>query len=276
MTLPEILCYNRIMETFTRKNGYNFNRNGYPHPQKSYFGKHFHDYYELLLFKTGDMRFFVENRCYIPHKNDLFLFPPGTYHFVDVISDGTPYDRFVLQFDKTQMEENLLDAVFQKNRCINLNELPEIAEWFERFHNYVENYPEEQVSKIDRQLIYELLMLLANRPNADSHEQFSHETNPIITKALDYIEKNFVSIQTVDDIANALYISKTYLFYCFKKYRYTSPIRYVQAKKLIYACQLIKDGAKPTEVNEKCGIPEYTTFFRLYKKQFGFPPSKTK
>lgn len=264
------------METFTRKNGYNFNRNGYPHPQKSYFGKHFHDYYELLLFKTGNVRFIVENRCYSPKKNDLFLFPPGAYHFVDVLNDSVPYDRFVLQFDKTQMEENLLNDIFLENRCINLNELPEILEWFERFHKYVENYPEEQLAKIDRQLIYELLMLLANHPDCSTHERPSPETNPIITKALDYIENNFTTIHTIDDLANALYISKTYLFYCFKKYLNISPIRYVQAKKLMYARQLIKDGAKPTEVNEKCGIPEYTTFFRLYKKQFGFPPSKNK
>jgi len=262
------------METFTKKNSYNFNRDGYPHPQKSYFGKHFHDYYELLLFKTGNIRFVVEELRYIPKKNDLFLIPPGVYHFVDVINDELPYDRFVLQFDRTEAEESLLNTVFSNKRNINLDALPEILEWFERFHKYMENYPEEQFSKIDRQLIYELLMLLANRSDYSEHENSSPETNPIITKALEYIEKNYISIHTVDDISNALYISKTYLFYCFKKYLNISPIRYVQAKKLIYARQLIKNGEKPTEVNEKCGIPEYTTFFRLYKKQFGFAPSK--
>ena len=264
------------MKTFTRKNGYNFNRNGYPRPQKSYFGKHFHDFYEILLFKTGNVRFVVENRSYFPKKNDLFLFPPGAYHFVDVLSDAVPYDRYVLQFDKTPMEENLLDTIFKDNRCINLNEFPEILEWFERFHKYIENYSEDQLAKIDRQLIYELLMLIANQSDYSEHAPASPETNPIITKALDYIENNFTTIHTIDDLANALYISKTYLFYCFKKHLNISPIRYVQAKKLMYARQLIKDGEKPTTVNEKCGIPEYTTFFRLYKKQFGFPPSKNK
>ena len=135
-----------------------------------------------------------------------------------MLNDSVPYDRFVLQFDKTQMEENLLNDIFLENRCINLNELPEILEWFERFHKYVENYPEEQLAKIDRQLIYELLMLLANHPDCSTHERPSPETNPIITKALDYIENNFTTIHTIDDLANALYISKTYLFYCFKKY----------------------------------------------------------
>ena len=264
------------METFTRKNGYNFNRNGYPRPKKSYFGKHFHDFYELLLFKTGNVRFIVENHCYSPKKNDLFLFPPGAYHFVDVLSDNVPYDRFVLQFDKTKLEETILDSVFQEKRCINLNSCPEILEWFERFHRYVETYPEDQLAKIDRQLIYELLMLLSHQADTEKHENLLLDGNPIITKALEYIEENFVNIHTVEDISDALYISKTYLFYCFKKYLDISPIRYVQAKKLLYARQLIKNGEKPTEVNEKCGIPEYTTFFRLYKKQFGFPPSKNK
>lgn len=264
------------MKTFTRKNGYNFNRGGYPRPQKSYFGKHFHDYYELLLFKTGNINFIVENVRYTPNKNDLFLIPPGVYHFVDVINDERPYDRFVLQFDKTKVDENILDVVFHDKRCINLNALPEILEWFDRFHKYVNIYPEDQLAKIDRQLIYELLMLLANQSDYSEHENISPETNPLITKALEYIEENFVNIHTIDDIANALYISKTHLFYCFKKYLSISPIRYVQAKKLMYARKLIKEGVKPTEVNTKCGIPEYTTFFRLYKKHFGFPPSKNK
>ncbi len=267
------------METFTRKNGYNFNRQGYPRPQKSYFGKHFHDYYELLLFKTGAIRFIVENKCYQPKMNDLLIFPPGSYHFADVLNSDVPYDRFVLQFDKTEIDQHLLDCIFCEIRCINLNALPDILNWFERFHGYIQRYPEEQFATIDRHLICELLMLLADQAapgDHESHENHISKSNPVITKALEYIERNFATIHTVEDIAEALFISKTHLFYCFKKYLDISPIRYVQAKKLLYARQLIKNGAKPTEVNEKCGIPEYTTFFRLYKKQFGFPPSKNK
>ncbi len=261
------------METFTKKNGYNFNRNGYPNPQTSFFHKHFHDFYELLLFKSGDIRFVVENAVYLPKKNDLFLLPSGTYHFVDVLSNA-PYDRYVLQFDKTELEESILDSIFEEKRCINLNQSREIVEWFDRFHRYSQTYPPEYFEKIDRQLIYELLLLLHGQINFGESENLLLEGHPIITKALDYIENNFVSIQTVEDITNALYISKTHLFYCFKKYLDISPIRYVQAKKLLYARQLIKSGYKPTEANDKCGIPEYTTFFRLYKKKFGFPPSK--
>ena len=262
------------METFTRKNGYNFNSNSYPRPQKSYFEKHFHSYYELLLFKSGNVRFIIEESCYYPKKNDFFLFAPGVYHHLDVINDELPYNRYVLQFDKTNLEDYLLDTIFSNKRCINLDSSPDILEWFERFDKYSKNYPNEQFSNIDRSLIYELLMLLANQTDFAEPESLSHEVNLTIKNILEYIEDNFTNIHTVEDITNALYISRTYLFYSFKKYLKISPMHYVQSKKLIYARQLIKNGEKPTMVNEKCGIPEYTTFFRLYKKQFGVPPSK--
>ena len=262
------------METFTRKNRYNFNKRGYQRPQASYFERHLHDYYEFILFKSGNVHIIIEESCYYPQMNDLFILPPGVYHYLDVVNDERPYDRFVLQFDKTPLDEPFLKDSFINSRCLNLSSAPEILEWFDRFHAYMENYPDEQFSKIDRALICEFLMLLSKQAKTLTKEKMSHETNLAVKTILDYIEENFVTIQSVEDITNALYISKTYLFHCFKKYLKISPMHYIQGKKLMYARQLIKNGEKPTTVNKLCGIPEYTTFFRLYKKQFGFSPSK--
>ena len=108
------------------------------------------------------------------------------------------------------------------------------------------------------------------------HKDSYSEINPIITDAIKYIDNNFTRITSIEDLANALYLSKSYLFYCFKKYLDISPMQYVRSKQLVYARQLIREGVRPTEINEKCGIPEYTTFFRLYKKKFGVSPSKDK
>lgn len=51
-----------------------------------------------------------------------------------------------------------------------------------------------------------------------------------------------------------------------------TPAKYIHAKRLFYAKQLLDLGKKPTEICYQCGYNDYSTFYRNYVKLFGFAP----
>ena len=52
-----------------------------------------------------------------------------------------------------------------------------------------------------------------------------------------------------------------------------TPAKYILSKRMLKAQKMIHRGEKPTAVYIKCGFDDYATFFRNYKKYFGYPPS---
>ena len=98
--------------------------------------------------------------------------------------------------------------------------------------------------------------------------------NPIIDKALSYIRENLKELKSVDELCDALYITKGHLHHLFVQHIKMTPMKYVTSKRLLLARRMIRRGKRPTEVFTDCGFNDYATFFRNYKAYFGYSPSE--
>ena len=79
-----------------------------------------------------------------------------------------------------------------------------------------------------------------------------------------------------EDIANALFFSKSYIMHLLKSKLHIGVMQYVRNKKILLAHQKIKNGEKPTEVYLKCGFSNYPSFYRAYTAYFGNSPKCAK
>ncbi|MBS5084280.1 MAG: AraC family transcriptional regulator [Clostridiales bacterium] len=80
-------------------------------------------------------------------------------------------------------------------------------------------------------------------------------TPALIVKALSYIDENFTSQIQIRDIAGNLHISHTYLTKLFQKNVGVTPIKYVNMKRIEYACYLLQNTDLSCEtISEKTGI----------------------
>ena len=98
--------------------------------------------------------------------------------------------------------------------------------------------------------------------------------NPLLSKALRYINDNLFTVKNVGEVARELFVTESYLFRLFKNELKNSPKKYITDKRLLKSQNLIRLGEKPTKVYEKCGFSDYTSFYRSYVRFFGYPPSK--
>ena len=105
-------------------------------------------------------------------------------------------------------------------------------------------------------------------------EYYAEDLQNRIDKAIEYIEKNITQNFTLETLCNQLYINKSHLHRLFLKHLQITPKKYITSKRLEFAQKLLRRGAKPIDVYLYCGFSEYSTFFRDYKKHFGYSPSQ--
>jgi AraC-like DNA-binding protein len=122
-------------------------------------------------------------------------------------------------------------------------------------------------------LLIEELFYALNLENVENAREMK-EINPILSGALKYINDNLFTLKGISEVTDALFVTESYLHRLFKSELHKSPKKYINDKRLLAAQSLIQMGEKPTEIYERCGFSDYTSFYRNYKEHFGYSPSK--
>lgn len=97
-----------------------------------------------------------------------------------------------------------------------------------------------------------------------------------LLKLISYIEENQSKDLSIDNLADYCNISRTVFYNKIKGLTGTSPIDFLRKIKLNTAIQLLENGFNVSEVAFKTGFTDVKYFSRLFKIQFGYPPSKHK
>ncbi len=233
------------------------------------FVKHLHTDYELLYVKTiedGVMN--VEGILYPIANHSLFLIEPGKYHFITP-APSCAYERFVFNFAKDLFPPATLHSLENGNVMIGDN--PLLTQAFARLAQYENLLDEQDFSTVATNTLLELLLLLKKLPKKTA--RLGEEASDLVGKTIAYVNENAQRIQTLDDIAKAMYASKSTLYHAFQKTMKISIMKYVRNKKILLADEYLKQGIKPTRAYALAGFEDYTTFYRAYKALFGIAPT---
>ena len=234
------------------------------------FSNHTHNVYELIYFLDGDATHIIEDRKYKLKKGDVILIKPLKYHFIQIDSVSR-YERIVVQFDDTIHNIDGLSLMPDNIDIINIENNSSAQEIFKRLKLYSEKCSDEMLFQILPHVVSELFYSIHLFSNTFSKEFTS--LSPLVSNALQYINKNLCSITDIGEVSNYLFVSESYFFRLFKKELHQSPKKYILEKRLLLAEKMLSQGEKPTAVSEKCGFSDYTTFYRNFVSFFGHSPS---
>ena len=91
--------------------------------------------------------------------------------------------------------------------------------------------------------------------------------------AKDYINSHISEDLSVKILCEKLNVSKNFLYNCFNKDLGCTINRYIIKKRIEKAAELLKSTALPiSEIAELSGIPDYSYFCKLFKKETGKTP----
>lgn len=233
---------------------------------------HCHNYFEIIYLVSGDVAHVVEGRHYRVKAGDLILVRPSTAHYLEILSEE-PYTRYTILFDP---ERHGIPAALQlpeEMEVVDISQNGRLKDLFSRLDVYAQA-EQADFEFLLRLLLNELCMNLLLFPEGQQHQQPIE--SPILTRVLDHINEHLFRIQSIEEVAQALFLSPSYLYGLFRDSLRKSPKKYILEKRLVAAQRRIRDGGKPTAVCYECGFREYATFYRNYTSFFGHSPSEEK
>jgi len=236
-------------------------------------GEEFHEYDELVYYIDGGARLISKNVQMVLPSESLVFIPRETFHQF-VIADEDNYKRCILHFYGHGEHEQLMREVAYGVRVVSTP-----SQNTRRIFDFLSNTARVGVSERDGSLLLSSAfaeILLEEKLFSKGAVTNNSTTSVLSGEALDYIDKNYASDIRVEDVARALKVSTSSLAHSFKRDFSISVYRYITEKRLSSVRALVDSGMGLSNAALQCGFRDYSSFYRLYKKQYGESPSEKK
>lgn len=247
----------------------------------SHVSLHSHNYYEILYCRTtSGVEYLMGSNRYRLQRGDIVIVPPGVSHRPILPEKMTePYERDVLwvsmDFVKS-LDEHFPDpTVAQRDHSVPIRTAGTRWEFLgDMFYRGIRE-EEEKRPGWEAAVVGNTLMLFANLKRAyieRSAGTMKAEKPELLDRLTDYIERNYASHITIDDLARNFYVSNSTISHLFKQKMGVSIYRYITQRRLIAAKSLIWEKLPMEEIAHKVGFADYSTFYRAFKQEFGIAP----
>ena len=241
------------------------------HNQKICFAPHLHDEVEIIALFSGSASLTADGLSYTLTAGDFVIIFPDVVHSYTLEKD-VDVGKFI--FNPDMVPE--LNSVFKKERPkspvikyekTSKTNLKQLAK--EILMSY-------KSSSVPVQKAY-LLLLAGKLLELCEFEEHKALSDSVIVKIFNYCKQNFRSDITLDDVANALFVSKSYIshiFCCKLKINFRS---YINILRINEAASLMRnDNITVTEAAQQSGFGSIRTFNRAFLKYMGTTPKEYK
>ncbi len=232
---------------------------------------HYHDGWELLFIKSGNMVYEVNGKRYNLKKNMLVLSRSNERHLISCKGEED-YERYNVLFNEKDV--SICQSVPDDVHVVNFEANNAVIGIFDKMDFYTKRLDGAVLDKILLDLVYEVIAnVIIETDSADVEQKL--KVSPLILKAVRYISDNLLTLKGVDQVCEALFVSKSHLHHMFMREMKISPKKYIITKRLELARRELMLGVKATEVYASCGFNDYSSFYRVYKAYFGYSPKVT-
>lgn len=168
-------------------------------------------------------------------------------------------------------EQMLTDMGFDKPQVFSLNSTKLLDHFFGNMHDALMS---DKLHGNLRASGY-LYSFLVELERCKSGTGTCSETNPAIIKCVDYIDNNFRSPITMEQLCRITGVSKQYLCRLFRNTLNVRPMEYI-AKRRIQAAKELLTGTKMSieEIVEQTGFCGSSYFCKLFKRYEGITPTQ--
>lgn len=227
-----------------------------------------HNFYEIDILISRKRNIFIGNKLFSAETGDVTLIKPNVPHR----SFGTAHKGIFMEISPEYFEHKF--NAEQRARILDC------------FNKYIVSLPISEIERIWSEEPHRL-------KNEDDKKRYFLDFMELLTKYLrehyedklilnndlsmigNYIQNNYLAIQSLDEIAEHFKISKSYLCRVFKKHTGITVITYLNSLKIQEASRLLIETDKTVEeICGLCGFKNRIYFTRTFKRFMEITPTE--
>lgn len=192
--------------------------------------------------------------------------------YTHISSEDDPWELMWIHFYGPQCDayyDYFLKQQTWHFHTAHLAELTAAIQSVIRFHEE----PTDDTDLLTAQQIVNILTLICTETDRTGAEISALGSK--LKQILHYLDEHYTETISLDFLAEEFYISKYYLAREFKKEYGTTIIRYVLAKKITHAKELLRySNSSIEEIARLCGMDDASYFNKVFKKMEGCTASE--
>lgn len=212
------------------------------------------------MYDNGSQVFYLKS-------GDVFLIKPGEHFYYRSDMDD-PWTYYFVGFYGTEAEALLINTGLFSNYVINYRNNELLKKYM-----FCMCFETEKNSSRDCAILgylYLIFSCLTDYNKLDINER----NQKLVNQAIGYINKHFSEDIKIDDLAQNMWITRSYLYRLFMKYLNMSPKDYLIEVRLSNASsQLRETKLTIADISNAVGFKNVEHFSRLFKKKFGKSPN---
>ncbi len=226
---------------------------------------HFHTHIELIYVLEGKAAAIADRKKTAIKKGDVFVAFPNQVHYYENSVSGK-YLVFIFSPDLLFGLKELLFDNIPKNNVLNLLKNAECCDLLNKLSLSVEEFEQTFKVGIINQLFAEILPEITLKPRIKTN-------NTTLFEVLNYCSANFSADITLEDIADALHISKFHISHLINGKLGLSFNTYINSLRINAACELLNETDKRiSEISEEVGFGSIRSFNRAFKEMMNLTP----
>ncbi len=237
----------------------------------------FHDYYELYFLFEGTRELFVENKMFHVPANSFCVIPPFSMHK----TEGMPYRRVNAYISSDLLDEeerayldglgNSVAFALEPYQAAFLEKLlteagASRAEGYRQRKKYLLHFVKTALCFLQMQKLTPIKPL--------SGVKHKKKTDALILKVVSYINENYASKLTLEELGKTFFVSVNTLCKRFQDSMNCSVMQYTTAVRLNKAkMYLLTTEKRLEEIAALCGFSSENYFGLVFRRQVGCSPT---
>ncbi len=230
-------------------------------------------YYCIEFVAKGNGTVILNDQTYKLKAGTLFSYGPGISQRITSVPDR-PMTKYFIDFTGTPGKQLLKKHISPLGTAIHVNRPDEITRILDDLllHGLSDSpYKSMTCSTLLEYLLYRVAEMTADETESPSKAFTTYQN------CRQYIREHFLTLNSLQEIADACMLDHAYLCRLFKRFDTQSPYQYLLNLKMAYAADRFQEsGILVKEIAHELGFNDPFHFTRAFKKVFGISPQAFK
>jgi len=226
---------------------------------------HFHKDIEMVYVIDGECQVFADRKRDIIKNGDIFVSFPNQIHYYECSRQGQYFLVILSPEILFEVKSTMYDNIPKSNIIHNVG--------CKKFMNLLLDLPNidcEYSQTVIAGILNQALAYLL--PEFDLNPRIK-TSNTTLQEVLNYCSTNFANDITLDDIAEALHISKFHISHLLNDKLGLSFSTYLNSLRINEACDLLEDTDKKiADISEEVGFGSIRSFNRTFSTTMNMSP----